>query len=88
MFHRAPGIGVYVFHGATKRERERLLEKVQRRGWGANGQLWTGHDVLGAAQPPPWGWLCLGELWNILYIFVLFFFCLFIYESHHSQNIN
>ncbi|XP_071508949.1 uncharacterized protein [Diadema antillarum] len=28
----APGIGVYAFHGASKKERERLLERVQRRG--------------------------------------------------------
>ena len=29
---RAPGIGVHTFHGASKKERERLLERVQRRG--------------------------------------------------------
>ncbi|XP_063964161.1 DNA excision repair protein ERCC-6-like [Lytechinus pictus] len=28
----APGIGVHTFHGASKKERERLLERVQRRG--------------------------------------------------------
>ena len=57
---RAPGINVYEFHGSSKRERERSLSKVHRRGGvllTSYGLIVNCHEQLGKPEGNPYRWV-------------------------------
>ena len=57
---RAPGISVYSYHGTSKRERERALVRVQRRGGvllTTYGMVLTNHEQLSQRDGSDFVWV-------------------------------
>jgi hypothetical protein len=69
LFFRAPGLKVVAYHGNSKREKERALARVQRRGGvclTTYGLVVTSWEQIGQQDGREFVWVCVVKYCKIL----------------------